>query len=215
MVWYDNGSSKNVSTENQGIGQRRPVCRQPRISQSVNVNHFPALGSQLVWGAKAKQRQTTQHHETTHCHETGFSTTTSTLLGSYQVLHSLSYCDFVAIKFVKVLSDRNLHDDQTAKKDSQISSPSWLASECKHALSCIRFIFQFLTSPTFIPRLFMASLLISTGSYMFPQLLVSQLSSSDSFTHGAQARRNRGGLGMAFDFEPWNPFHTSWCKYYW
>jgi|OrbCmetagenome_4_1107370.scaffolds.fasta_scaffold216904_1 hypothetical protein len=107
MVWYDNGSSKNVSIENQGIGQRRPVCRQPRISQSVNVNHFPALGSQLVWGAKAKQRQTTQHHETTHCHETGFSTTTSTLLGWYQIPHSLSYCDFDAIKFVKVWSYRN------------------------------------------------------------------------------------------------------------
>ena len=30
-----------------------------------------------------------------------------------------------------------------------------------------------------------------------------QLYSRDRFTHGAQARRNRGGLGMAFDFEPW------------
>ena len=66
-----------------------------------------------------------------------------------------------------------------------------------------------MTSPTFVPRLFMASPLILTGPYLFPQLLVSQLPSSDRFTHGEQARRNGSGLGMAFDFEPWNPIHTS------
>ena len=39
-----------------------------------------------------------------------------------------------------------------------------------------------------------------------------QLYSRDRFTHGAQAWRNRGGLGMAFDFEPWDFFYRSWYK---
>ena len=39
-----------------------------------------------------------------------------------------------------------------------------------------------------------------------------QLYSRDRFTHGAQARRNRGGLGMAVDFEPWDFFYRSWYK---
>ena len=44
---------------------------------------------------------------------------------------------------------------------------------------------------------------------LFPQLLVFSTSFDDRFTHGEQARRNGSGLGMAFDFEPWNPIHTS------
>ena len=66
-----------------------------------------------------------------------------------------------------------------------------------------------MTSPTLVPFLFMAFPLILTGPYILPQLLVSQLPSIDRFTHGEQARRNGGGLGMALDFEPWNPIHTS------
>ena len=58
-----------------------------------------------------------------------------------------------------------LHVDQIAGKDNMISSPSWWAFECKHVLSCIHFFFHFMTSPTFVHRLFMASPLIPTGPY--------------------------------------------------
>ena len=43
----------------------------------------------------------------------------------------------------------------------------------------------------------------------------SQFPPTDRFTHGEQAWRNGGGLGMAFEFQPWNSIHTSWCQYYW
>ena len=52
------------------------------------------------------------------------STTTSNLLGSYLVLHSLSYCDFVAIKFAKVLSYRDFmrSPDRGAKRQYNLTT---------------------------------------------------------------------------------------------
>ena len=52
------------------------------------------------------------------------STTTSNLLGSYLVLHSLSYCDFVAIKFAKVLTYRDFmrNPDRGVKRQYNLTT---------------------------------------------------------------------------------------------
>ena len=141
------------------------------------------------------------------------STTTSNLLGSYQVLHSLSYCDFVAIKFVKVLSYRNfIRRPDRGKKTVRFHHH--LDQVLIANMSCYIFASSFDLLPR--QRLYLVYLLLLYWSWLAHicslSFWFSQLYSSDGFTHGAQARRNRGGLGMAFDLEPWNFFHPSWCK---
>ena len=134
------------------------------------------------------------------------STITSNLLGLYLVLHSPSYCDFVAIKSAKVLSWRNFmqNPDRGMKRQYNLTTVLvWFHRLMSCHLYKREFIYFTLDSGLH-QRLYMASLCFFTNIVW--RLFVSsafgsyQLYSRDRFTHGAQAWRNRGGLGMAFYF---------------
>ena len=146
------------------------------------------------------------------------STITSNLLGWYLVLHSPSYCDFVAIKSAKVSSCRDFmqNPDRGEKRQYHLTMGlTWFHLLMSCLLYKTEFI-RFILDSRLYQRLYMALYCFSINTVW--RLFVPsafgfyQLYSRDRFTHGAQAWRNRGGLGMAFDFEPWDFFYRSWYK---